>query len=355
MHRDIEEAHPLEIHLEDRDIGAEPRRHPRRIHAGGAAAQDHHAARQNSRHTAEQHSVTAIMFREKISAHHDRHAAGDFAHRFEQRQPRPDLDRFVSHACDSGFQKRFRERLARREMEIGEKDLSFAQQRILGGERFLHLHDHLRALEKLGRALHDLRSGRSVVRIWISGSDASVFLHQDCVAAFGELISRRGQQTHAIFLLLYLFRDADDHISLVRTGFGAKLVQRRIIGRGGEHPEPRTEAAHDVEPELRQTLRRELRAIGLVQQPGVLCQLLFQLSAAPARIADECAQRRSNPAVIERDFLVQLSESRPFQSKVGEHELIGPDWSAEENRNIGERLRRVIGHQIARRVCRVVG
>ena len=81
------------------------------------------------------------------------------------------------------FKQRFGERLARGEMQIGEKNLPFAQQLILGRQRFFHFHDHLRARENIFRVVDDLRAGRDVIWIGITGANARAFFHQDGMTA----------------------------------------------------------------------------------------------------------------------------------------------------------------------------
>ena len=97
-HGDIEKSHPLKIDLENGDIGSEASAHSCGIDAGGAAANHHYAPGQNSRNAAEQNAATAVVFGQKISAHHDRHSTRDLAHRLQQRQAIAHLNRFISNA-----------------------------------------------------------------------------------------------------------------------------------------------------------------------------------------------------------------------------------------------------------------
>ena len=98
VQRDVQEAHPLQVHLEDGHIRAHALGHARGVDAGGAAAQHDDLARQHARHAAQQHAAAAVMFGQKIAADQDGHAPGDLAHRLQQRQPAVDLDGLVGQA-----------------------------------------------------------------------------------------------------------------------------------------------------------------------------------------------------------------------------------------------------------------
>ena len=75
------------------------------LNAGGASTDDDHTTRQNAGNTAEENSAPIIVLRQKIGAHDYRHASGDFAHWFQQRQFVTDLDGFVSDARYARFEQ----------------------------------------------------------------------------------------------------------------------------------------------------------------------------------------------------------------------------------------------------------
>ena len=125
------------------------------------------------------------MFRQKIRAHHHRHAAGDFAHRFEQRQAIANLNRFIGNADYARLEQRVRERLACGEMKIGEKNLSFSQKGKFRRKRLLHFHDHVGARENIFRKIDNLRAGLAIFLVRITGTHSAVFFHQDSVSTFG--------------------------------------------------------------------------------------------------------------------------------------------------------------------------
>ena len=71
VHRDVEETHPLDVHFEDRHVGAEAIGHARGVDARRPAAEHDHAARQHARHPAEQHARAAAVLGEEIAADDD--------------------------------------------------------------------------------------------------------------------------------------------------------------------------------------------------------------------------------------------------------------------------------------------
>ena len=181
LHGEIEEAHPLSVHLKDSDIGTEANRHPGCIDASRSTTEHDHFSRQYAGHTAEQNPIAAIMLCQVIRPHHDGHPPGDLAHRLEERQFVAHLNRFVGHPRDSGFEQRIRELFARGKMEISEKNLTPAQQPPLHFERFFYFHDHLGLAENVLRFLDDFRAGLDVISVGITGADTCALLHKDGV------------------------------------------------------------------------------------------------------------------------------------------------------------------------------
>ena len=151
VHHQIEKSQTLHVYIENCDVRAETFRHAQRVHARSSAADHDHAPRQNSRHSAQQHSAAAIVFGQKIGSHHHRHAAGDLAHRFQQRQSVVDLDRLICNGGHPRFQQSFSERFARSEMQIGEKDLALVQQRQLCLARLFDFHNQVGTAENFFR------------------------------------------------------------------------------------------------------------------------------------------------------------------------------------------------------------
>ena len=86
--------------------------------------------RRHAGHAAEQNAATHLRAFQILGAFLNAHAAGDFAHRREQRQAALVVgERFVRHGRAAGGEHRFGERAIRGEVEIGEHDLPGANQR----------------------------------------------------------------------------------------------------------------------------------------------------------------------------------------------------------------------------------
>src|ERR1051326_6121035 len=100
-------------------------------------------------------------------------------------------------------------------MEISEKNLPLAQEFIFRRERLLHFHDHLSLPEKIGRVVDDFCSSRNVIGIGITRPQAGIFLDEHSMTALGQLIRGGRQEANPVFLLLNLFRYADDHLEEV--------------------------------------------------------------------------------------------------------------------------------------------
>src|SRR5256885_3949778 len=70
------------------------------------------------------------------------------------------------------------------------------------------------------------------------------------------------------------------------------LIERRIVRRGREHPVPRAEPIHDVEPKSRESLRFQRGAAWLLHNPRFLFHLRFKLTRAPTGVAEKSEDRR---------------------------------------------------------------
>ncbi len=97
-------------------------------------------------------------------------------------------------------------------MQIGEQDLAFAELHPFGGLRLLHLHDHLRPGEDLGRARGDLGADRDVVGIRRAHAGAGAGFDQDLMADARIFARRLRGQADAIFVNLDFLQDTDAHL-----------------------------------------------------------------------------------------------------------------------------------------------
>ena len=137
-------AHPVDRALEDRDVRAEADRDDRGVVADDAAADHDDVTRRDAGHAAEQEPAPAERLLEEVRAGLRREAAGDLAHRRQQRQrPVVGLDRLVGDGGDAALDERPRQRLVGRDVEVGEEHEPFAQAAVLRRDRLLDLEQQL--------------------------------------------------------------------------------------------------------------------------------------------------------------------------------------------------------------------
>ncbi len=159
-----------------------------------------------------------------MRAHLDRHAAGDLAHRRQQRQPAARIaDRLVGDEGGAGAQQPFGLLPIRRQMKIGEQHLAGSQPRDLLRLRLLHLDDHLRGGKDLVGTHGDLRAGASVGGIVEADAGAGAGFDDDLVTVMGRLADTARQHADPIFVRLHFLGHADPH---PRTP--AELGARRV-------------------------------------------------------------------------------------------------------------------------------
>ena len=102
-------------------------------------------------------------------------------------------------------------RPVRREMEVGEEDLSLAQQSALRRKRFLDLHDQIGRGKNFFVRRNDFRASRLIVAVVKANSRPRIGLHDNLMPALDELVDSRGQQCHAKLLFLDFPRYAHCH------------------------------------------------------------------------------------------------------------------------------------------------
>src|SRR6266404_1675396 len=96
-------------------------------------------------------------------------------------------------------------------MEIREKNLTWAQQRIFRRLRLFDFNNQVGLLKHSGVIAHESRPGRIIIGIWITSPGARTTLDNDPVTALDKLVGRRRKQRDAIFLAFDFFGDADCH------------------------------------------------------------------------------------------------------------------------------------------------
>ena len=212
------DAEPFEhfgIAVEDGDIRAEAHRHLRGIEADDTAADDAHLAGRDAGDAAEQHAAPAMRLFQRGGPGLNAHAAGDLAHRFEQRQAALTAgDGFIGDTDDAGFQQIGGLFGIGGEVEIGVEDLARTQHGAFDRLWFLDLDHHFGGGED-GRGIADDLGGGSAVMI-VTGTDAlpCTALDQHTMAVRGQFARAFGRQTDAIFVVLDLAGAADDHARL---------------------------------------------------------------------------------------------------------------------------------------------
>ena len=154
------------VAVEDRDIGAESRRHLRCVEADDAAADDADFARRDAGNAAEQHAAAAMRLFERSRAGLNRHAPRNLAHRFEQRQAAMRAgDGFIGDAHRTRFHQVARLVGIGGKVEIGVEDLPFAEHRALTRLRFLDLYHHVALREDFLGGLDDFGARLDIIAI----------------------------------------------------------------------------------------------------------------------------------------------------------------------------------------------
>ena len=104
-------------------------------------------------------------------------------------------------------------------MQIGEQDLAAFQPFAFGLERLLDLDNELRAIEHRGSISHDLRTRCFICGIFEARAGTGSRFDQHLMASADELPDRRGNDAHAIFVVLDLLGHPDKHDALLSGSF----------------------------------------------------------------------------------------------------------------------------------------
>ena len=204
--------HAIGVLLEDGHVGAHAERHHGGIGANDATAEDDDLARRHAGNAAQQHAEAALCLFKAMRAGLHRHAARDLAHRRQQRQAAAGRgDGLVGDAHRTGRDEVLGLLGIGCQVEVGVEDLAGAQHLALDGLRLLHLHDHVGLGEDFRRRGDDLGAGRSVVRVRCADARTGIGLHPDLVAVAHGFLHRSGRHAHAVFVILDLFWNADEH------------------------------------------------------------------------------------------------------------------------------------------------
>ena len=207
----VEMAHPVDRALEDGHARAQAERDHGRVVADDPAADHEHPARRDSGDAAEQEAAAAERLLEEVRAGLRGEPAGDLAHRREQRQRAVvGLDGLVGDAGRAALGERARQRLARREVQVGEEHEALAQQRVLGRERLLDLEQEL----GLAPDVVDRSQRRADGPVGVVGEGAALpraGLDEHVVTALDELARPGRGQRDPVLVRLDLLDDSDLH------------------------------------------------------------------------------------------------------------------------------------------------
>ena len=207
----------------ERDLGAHAEGDLGGVGADDAAADDADVAGGDAGDSAEQDAAAAVLFFEVGCADLDGHAAGDFAHRGEQRQRAGAVaDRLVGDAGDLLFEQRVGELGKRREVEVGEEDEAFAEVAVLLLDGLLDLDDHVGEAPDVVGGADDLGAVGLVLVVGHGGESAGVVLDEDLVAGLDQGLDAGGSDADAALVIFYFFGNANNH-------FRSPLVTALIV------------------------------------------------------------------------------------------------------------------------------
>ena len=144
----------------------------------------------------------------------DREPAGHLGHRRQERQPAGRRgDRLVGDAHRAALDEVRGLPRVRREVEIGEKDLTCVEHRALLGLGLLDLDDHLRPREHRFRIRGDGCPDAGVVRVVRTDAGPRPALYDGLVAVQDHLVHAVRGESHAVLVVLGLLGYADQHVS----------------------------------------------------------------------------------------------------------------------------------------------
>jgi hypothetical protein len=133
----------------------------------------------------------------------DGHAAGDLAHRRQQRQAATGAgDGLVGHAHGAGFDERRGLRRVGCQVQVGVEDLARAQHGAFGGLGLLDLDDHLGPGKHLRAVSTSRGTGQAVLLVRQADGRAGALLHLDLVAVELQLTHAGRRHADAVLVVL---------------------------------------------------------------------------------------------------------------------------------------------------------
>ena len=105
-------------------------------------------------------------------------------------------------------------------MKVSEENEIRAKENVLGGLRFLDLHDEVGSRPDVGGEGNDGGAGVSVLFVGESAAFTRVGLDKDFMPRFAQRGRGARDETDTRFVILDFFRDADDHIVMLPSCYG---------------------------------------------------------------------------------------------------------------------------------------
>ena len=215
----VDGVEPVDVDVEHGQLRLEPDPHAHRVDAGHAAAQHDDLGGRHAGGAAEQHAAPALLHLQAMRAGLDGHAAGNLAHRRQQRQAAAHArHRLVGDGRDARGHQRLGLLGVGRQVQIGKERLALAQHGAFGGLRLLHLHDEIGLGEHLRSRAEHLGTGPRVVLVGEALAGSGVMLHEHLVPVLHRLAHAGRRHADAILVDLDLLRHADAHLRVSGSG-----------------------------------------------------------------------------------------------------------------------------------------
>ena len=208
----VDGVEPVDIDVEHGQLRLEPYPHAHGVDAGHAAAQHDHLGGRHAGGAAEQHAAPALLHLQAMRAGLDGHAAGDLAHRRQQRQAAAHArHRLVGDRRDARGHQGLGLLGVGRQVQIGEERLALAQHGAFLRLGLLHLDDQVGRGEDLGSGGEHLGASPRVVLVGEALAGGGVMLHEHLVPVLHRLAHAGRRHADAILVDLDLLRHADAH------------------------------------------------------------------------------------------------------------------------------------------------
>ena len=221
-------SQPIEVHVEDRDVGAEPDRGLRGVEPRRPGPEDHDVARRDARHARQEDAAAAVRPAEIEGSLLDGESARDLAHRREQwKAPVGALDRLVRDRDGARVAERVGQLGRRRQVEVREEDLAPPEARAFRGQRLLHLEHQFRALPDVVDR-DQLGTHRGVLVVTDPAPRAGAALDQHPVGRLGQGARACRGERDTLLTRFDLARHPDDHRGSFVTGESPLARKPRI-------------------------------------------------------------------------------------------------------------------------------